>query len=231
MTKAVLAASFAAFGMAVLAAAGTASATTCAPAAGAGSACEAAILDLRPTQFNLGLVEVSQRAEQLRLMSSSELVQYMKEHVAPVVIGPGGSLYILDRHHEARALLEIGVERMAATIMADWSGLPEGEFWKRMENRRWVWLFDEGHGPLSPAALPQTVLQMTDDPYRSLAREVRKAGGFAKSPLPFAEFRWADYFRPRVPTAELRGDFEKAVAAAAALAHDPAAKDLPGYIP
>ena len=52
---------------------------------------------------------------------------------------------------------------------------------------------------------------LRDDPYRSLAGYVRNAGGFEKTPTAFAEFLWADFFRPRVEIGSTRADFEVAV--------------------
>src|SRR3974377_1798791 len=34
-----------------------------------------------------------------------------------------------------------------------------------------------------------------DDPFRSLAGELRRAGGFAKDTTPFSEFLWPDFLR------------------------------------
>jgi hypothetical protein len=197
----------------------------------AGTRIEAPILKLRPTQFNLGMIEVRSRADKMRRMPRAELQSCIDGHPAPVAVGPGGAFYIFDRHHFARALLEIGETRMVAVIKADWSGLSEDEFWRRMSERQWVWLYDEGRGPLRPSELPGTVAEMTDDPYRSLARAVRKAGGWRKSSVPFAEFQWADYLRPRISRGMIRDEFNKAVEEGIVLAHAPAAESLPGYAP
>ncbi len=196
-----------------------------------GTTCSAAILSLRPTQFNLGMIEVRQRAKKMSRMSGHDLKEYMENTPAPVVIGPGGAFFIFDRHHEARALLEIGQDRMAAVVRADWQDLSEDEFWRRMKSHHWVWLRDKGEGPLGPGDLPKNVLRMTDDPYRSLARAAVKKGGCRKSTVPFAEFLWADFYRPRIPELTIESDYHKAVEEAISLAHAPSAAQLPGYIP
>ncbi len=41
--------------------------------------------------------------------------------------------------------------------------------------------------------LPKTVAKLVDDPFRSLAGELRRAGGYAKDAEPFSEFLWADF--------------------------------------
>ena len=67
------------------------------------------------------------------------------------------------------------------------------------------------------------------DPYRSLAGEVRRAGGFAKDPTPFSEFLWADYLRRRIDEKLVDKHFETAVAEALDLAHHRDASYLPGW--
>jgi hypothetical protein len=47
---------------------------------------------------------------------------------------------------------------------------------------------------LTDKDLPKTVAGLIDDPFRSLAGELRRAGGFAKDTTPFSEFLWADFF-------------------------------------
>ena len=74
---------------------------------------------------------------------------------------------------------------------------------------------------------------MRDDPYRSLAGEVRKAGGYAKDSAPFTEFLWADFFRPYFGKSEL-GHVDgqacrRPVSSAVALARSAKARFLPGW--
>ena len=59
---------------------------------------------------------------------------------------------------------------------------------------------------------------MEDDPYRSLAGELRAMGGFAKDSTPFSEFLWADFLRPRIKAKAIKADFEAALTQALALA-------------
>jgi len=57
------------------------------------------------------------------------------------------------------------------------------------------------------------------------------SGGWEKSPSSFAEFRWAEFFRSRIPIGNKPGDFDRAIEAALQISHSPEAKDLPGYVP
>jgi hypothetical protein len=70
---------------------------------------------------------------------------------------------------------------------------------------------------------------MKDDPYRSLAGELRRAGGFAKEVTPFSEFLWADFLRNRVKPNVLARDFANALIEAMALAKSSDANYLPGW--
>ena len=56
----------------------------------------------------------------------------------------------------------------------------------------------------------EAVAALADDPFRSLAGELRRAGGFAKDTTPFSEFLWADFLRRRISAAH-RKHFYKAI--------------------
>jgi hypothetical protein len=195
----------------------------------AGTRCLIDVQLLHPTQIAVGLYEIRLRAERVRRMKPNKQERYLRDKEVPVVIGPGGVPFILDHHHLARLLLDTGLRSRAyAVVRANWNALPPDEFWKRMQENHWVYPYDEnGKGPLPPTALPKTVGELKDDPYRSLAWLVRERGGFAKTPAPFAEFRWADFFRSRIPATALV-HWEAAVETALKLAAHPDARTLPG---
>jgi hypothetical protein len=70
---------------------------------------------------------------------------------------------------------------------------------------------------------------LLDDPYRSLAGYVRDAGAYEKTPTAFAEFLWADFFRPRILVGNTRPEFHQSVDSAVKLATSSEAAHLPGY--
>ena len=70
---------------------------------------------------------------------------------------------------------------------------------------------------------------MDDDPYRSLAGELRNIGGFAKDSTPFSEFLWADFLRPRIKAKAIKADFDAALREALTLSKSGAADYLPGW--
>jgi hypothetical protein len=79
------------------------------------------------------------------------------------------------------------------------------------------------------ADIPKTVLQLKDDPFRSLAGELRRAGGFAKDTTPFSEFLWADFFRRKIKRKTVEADFAAAIERALRLARSEEAEYLPGW--
>jgi len=64
---------------------------------------------------------------------------------------------------------------------------------------------------------------------RLSAREIRRAGGFAKDTTPFSEFLWADALRRRVKRKMVEGDFGRALETALKFAKSQDAIYLPGW--
>jgi hypothetical protein len=187
---------------------------------------------LRPTQFTVGLLQVKHKRRRLRELERrpAELVDFILENPIRVVLGPAGKAYVIDHHHLGLALIKEKFETAPMEIEDDFSELAVAAFWKKMQARRFLHL-EDAEGKRHPLqALPNNLKHLADDPYRSLAGFVRAAGGFHKVPTPFAEFKWADYFRTRVPEKLLRTHFHKALAQAMALASHADAADLPGYL-
>ena len=83
------------------------------------------------------------------------------------------------------------------TVIANLSALDADAFWTVMDNRNWMHPFDHGRPPLPLPRHSKSVTELVDDPFRSLAGELRRAGGFAKDTTPFSEFLWADFLRRR----------------------------------
>jgi hypothetical protein len=176
------------------------------------------------------MIEVREKEAELSSKSGPKLVAYQQKHPEPVVKGPGGALFITDHHHLARAMADLGIESAFCQLEADYSVFDPSSFWAKMEGQHWVYLYDEnGKGPRDPQDLPNTVKGLKDDPYRSLSGAVRHNGGFAKVSTPFAEFRWADFYRSKVSAADIDRNFKKAVKEATAMATKRSACSLPGY--
>ena len=187
------------------------------------------ILDLRPTQMTLGMAEVARKRQAWRAHDPDKLAEFLAYHMAPVVVGPGERRYIIDHHHLARALYDEGVKSVFVVIVADLRKLEPDDFWGMMEFNGWTHAYDGKGRRCDYADLPKTIDAMEDDPYRSLAGELRYVGGYAKDTTPFSEFVWADFLRRRIKPKEARDDFAAALDKALALAKSAEAFYLPGW--
>ena len=185
--------------------------------------------DLRPTQITVGFREVKLKRKQWRKQAGDESSAFLGRHMVPVVWGPKERHYVIDHHHLCRALLDEGVKDILVNVVADLRALPLAAFWVYLDNRGWCHPYDGEGARQDFAAIPKTIAAMTDDPYRSLAGELRRAGGFAKEETPFSEFIWADFLRRRIKLKVLESDFPAALTAALTLAKADNAKYLPGW--
>lgn len=77
--------------------------------------------------------------------------------------------------------------------------------------------------------IPKSVKDLIDDPFRSLAGELRRVGGFAKDTTLLSEFLWADFLRRRVKRKIVVTDFDHALEQALKLATSEDADYLPGW--
>lgn len=190
------------------------------------------ILDLRPTQFVLGMKEIEAKLKKIRKFNAKQLEDYCSDHIIPVVIGPLNEYYMIDHHHFARACWEQNVEGFSIKIVEDLSHKSEKDFWNYMIAKEWTSLNDQfGLGPHSPNALPNDIRCMADDPYRSLAWAVIDAGHIKKHKLPFFEFKWAAFFRRNLEVnLHSKSNFKLAIKLAIELSRSKGAKELPGFI-
>lgn len=196
------------------------------------------ILDLKPMQIPAGMIEVREKAKDLRDKKPKEADAWLKERSVPIIEDYKGRKRPVDHHHETRAAWEAAIENaythryLDDELHALLKDLPREQFYAVARAMGLFYDRDQfGAGPHDPNHLPEDVRSLADDPYRSVAWQVRKRGGYDKSPVPFAEFQWAQHFRGRLKTYPTRADFETAVAEALKIAHDPAAQDLPGWKP
>ncbi len=186
-----------------------------------------AIEELYPTQITVGMREV--RAKRKHWRHVGKKGAFLGGHLIPVIQGPKRRLYVIDHHHLALALHEEGVEKVAITVLADLSKLDKEAFWTYLDNRGWMHPYDSKGKRRPYAALPRRVSGLVDDPFRSLAGELRRAGGFAKDTTPFSEFLWADFLRRRVNRPRVIDSFTQALEQALRLAKSEDASYLPGW--
>jgi hypothetical protein len=188
-----------------------------------------AIDDLRPTQMTVGMREVKGKRKELRRRGVNRIRKFLGGHMIPVVIGRNKAHYVIDHHHLALALHGEGLRDVLVTIVADLSALPADEFWVVLDHRAWVHPYDVDGRRRDFSRIPKTIAGLKDDPFRSLAGALRRAGGFAKDTTPFSEFLWADFFRRRMKRKLVVDDFDTAMKQAMKLAKDQDARYLPGW--
>ena len=189
------------------------------------------LTQLRPTQVTVGMLQVRHKQKRLKelVRRPSELVDFILEHPIVVVLGPAAKVYVIDHHHLALALIREKFETAPMNVEDDFSALPLGAFWKKMQAKHFVHAYDAKGQHCAISAIPLTLRKLKDDPFRSLAGFAREAGGFNKVPAPFAEFLWADYFRIHIHRHLVEHSFHKALKHALKLARLPEAAHLPGY--
>jgi hypothetical protein len=190
----------------------------------------AKLAQLRPTQFSVGYVEVELKAAEWKKLKKKQRQQVLESHVFPAVLGLDGAYYIVDHHHLGIALIEQGLKDVWITKLDDMSWLKPAIFWRTMEFRSWAHPYDHRGRRRDYADMPQKLTRMQNDPYRSLAGLVRRAGGCAKDLAPFSEFLWADFFRPRVGARLIADQPRRAVRIGVKLARSKEACYLPGWI-
>ncbi len=189
-----------------------------------------AIADLRPTQMTVGLREVERkRRDWARRNEASAAGEFLGAHMIPAVVGPDDQLWMLDHHHLALALHLEGVDEVLVSVVARLAHLPRKRFLAFLDANNWLHPYDTRGRRREWKALPHHVGKLEDDPWRSLAGDVRRAGGYAKTTRPYAEFLWADFFRDHIGPRKLANKFDQALREALELARGHSARHLPGY--
>ena len=183
---------------------------------------------IHPTQFFVGMITVKCRQATLEkkgLKKLRALFKKKKNHI-PAVIGPYNKFYIIDRHHLSRALFGartdqwLGREQeVVIRVVANTTDGPpdSATFWEDMTRRNRVYPYDQRGRMIERFGLKLAYMdlgQLTDNPYRTLAKWVREGCGFIKnsekkcvalqatetpatSPA-FLEMYWAHYLRTRI---------------------------------
>jgi len=215
----------------LLSAGGPATAGTlqCAPQSPVGAVCEADLAQLHPTQFGVGLLQVSDEMRKLKNKTPAKLRKAALKKRIAVVIGPDGSLWLVDRHHFSRALWELGERRAPVSIVGRID--QHDGFWQAMKAAKWTWLYDERGNPREPAELPRQIKDMPDYSYRALAGFAEDEHFFSKpGRIYFVEFAWARYFGEQLGWAPITAEnLAQRLGQARRAACQPAAAGLPGY--
>jgi hypothetical protein len=193
---------------------------------------ELAVASLQPTQMCVGLAEVRSRQADFRAESSRERRSYLGSKPVPLARNSAGAVWMIDRHHRLRALLELEPEAVAfGYVVLEVASDARAVVLEELQRRGWLYLHDgRGLGPLPPSDLPPNLLGLQDDPYRSLVWKLKKEGVITAAPLiPFHEFRWGAWLRsrPLPPFSSL--NLDPALPAARSFARSSAASHLAGW--
>ena len=186
------------------------------------------IAQLRPTQITVGMREVRAKQKRWQQQDGKKKAEFLGRHMIPVIRG-SKHYFVVDHHHLSLALHLEGVESVLVTVMADLRTLADDEFWVFLDNRNWVHPYDAAGRRCNFEKIPRRIAGLKDDPFRSLAGELRRIGGFAKDTTPFSEFLWADFLRRRIDRATAKNQFAKALKQAMKLAKSQEAHYLPGW--
>ncbi len=187
------------------------------------------IAELRPTQMTVGYREVEEKRRRWREHDPEKKERFLGSHMIPTLLGPKKRHYVIDHHHLSRALQLEGVESVLVTVVADLHKLDKDAFWTVCDHKAWAHPYDVAGVRQDFKAIPRAVADLADDPFRSLAGELRRAGGFAKDTTPFSEFLWADFLRRNIKAKHVENDFTEALEEALRLAKSPDAGYLPGW--
>jgi hypothetical protein len=188
------------------------------------------ILSLHPTQMTVGMQEVKEKRKRWREhKSKTKQAELLGKHTIPVVLGPDQRHYVIDHHHLALALHDEGIKEILVTVVADLTMVDPDAFWGVLDNHRWVYPYDAKGERRHFRHIPKSVTGLKDDPFRSLAGELRRVGGYAKDTMPFSEFQWADFLRRKMSRKSVEDNFAKSVEKALALAKGKDAVYLPGW--
>jgi hypothetical protein len=173
--------------------------------------------------------EVREKRKRWQETGARKGAEFLGKHMMPVILGAKDRHYVIDHHHLGRALIDDGVDHILVTVVADLHKLEKDAFWIFLDNRGWMHPFDADGQRRSYEDIPKSLTELVDDPFRSLAGELRLAGGYAKDTTPFSEFLWADFLRRRLKRKMVEEDFSQALEKALELAKSEATNFLPGW--
>ena len=187
------------------------------------------IANLKPTQMTVGMREVAEKRNSWRTHDPKTREKFLRSHLIPIILGPGRTPYVIDHHHLARALHDEGQKDVFVTVVEDLHKLDAGAFWTMLDFRALAHPYDARGRRRLFSELPKSVRGLEDDPFRSLAGELRRIGGYAKDTTPFSEFLWADFLRRRIKAKAVEKDFSGTLEKALQLAKSVDADYLPGW--
>lgn len=137
---------------------------------------------IQPTQLNEGFTEVGKKAAGFDLLSPAGLQANLLTSIEPVVIGPGGKLYLTDGHHTFTALDKsiYGASNptVYVNVIANYSNLTTSQFFQKLQSINFLLPLDNGVPQMvntaTGAPIPTSLTGLTSDPYRGLEYSILK---------------------------------------------------------
>ena len=180
----------------------------------------------------IGLAEVRSRQRDFLDDTDEERSRYLRTKPVPLVRSAAGDLWMVDRHHRLRALVELDPKVTSfGDVIEDLPTHDRLTVLAHLQRRGWLYLFDgRGNGPHAPEALPSKLMGLQDDPYRSLVWKLKKEKAISPQPLiPYHEFRWGAWLRSRPLPPFSSEHLDPALPAARALVRSSSAAHLAGW--
>ena len=133
---------------------------------------------LLPTQMNEGFTEVDKKATGFDILqpSQQETTASLLGDIEPVVIGPGGKLYLTDGHHTFTALEDSAYGSINlpvyVNVIANYSSDTMAQFWAQMEESDFLLPLNDGVPQIvnlnTGSPIPTSLTGLTSDVYRGL---------------------------------------------------------------
>jgi autotransporter-associated beta strand protein len=184
---------------------------------------EVPVSQIQPGQLNVGFAEIGNKQSGWNLLTASQLQAALLNDIEPVVIGPGGVLYLENGHHTFTSLensiFGASDPTVFVNVIANYSNLTTAQFWAAMAANNLVLPLNNGIAetinPLTGAPVPTSLQDLTNDPYRGLEYSILKnkssklftstsnitgakgasTPGLDKLTGDYSDFIWADAYR------------------------------------
>ena len=203
-----------------------------------GEKCICDVDKLEPTQMSYSARETELLRASLDKLTRGEtkdLFYKQIQNAQRIAIGSSG-LYELGPVDWIRAHRLLKIRAMVCDVVVNISTLSLTDFWGSLLMRKWVAPIDENGIGMYPLKKIPVMDHIMNDPYRGLVYELRRRESIGSSNDPFADFKWANYFRKHVKWKEDSEDkdasehaFKMAVTEAIDWARKTDAVGLPGF--
>lgn len=207
---------------------------------------------LHPTQFLYGRLEVDDKIAELKGVMDEKgyegVIRFLRDKKGEVVIGPQNRKWLVDGHHQARALeiLRQSDPRFKGVpfyveVKKEWNELSPKEFEKAMKlgNKKgkegkpaFVYLLDNKGRVRSFSELPKKLSSMRDFPWRSLVWLLKKEEIIEpQEEIPYQEFFLAETLRKKIhfPSKLTPKAYERALEEAIKIIEDTPEEKLSGF--